>query len=172
MHSSRILPDVFAGFNPGQKLNVLDVGIGSPSTLEFLEPYSAKVFFLDLRPADGETHAEKLSPYADNLFDVCLFWDLLQYLEPDKLASLSDALTPYIYSDTRGYCVWDVGAATRHQRSAYKLLADDRLELAETSPAEMREWSYCDFSENFDTFHIAQDCLSADGHLELLLQAD
>jgi hypothetical protein len=172
VHSSRILPDVFAGIDPGQKLNVLDVGIGSPSTLEFLEPYSAKVFFLDLHPRDGETDAEKLAPYADTLFDVCLFWDLLQYLDADRLTSLSDALTPHIYSDTRGYCIWDVGAATRQQRSTYKLLAQDQLALAESSPADMREWSYCDFSEDFDTFHIARDCLSADGHLELLLQVD
>jgi len=151
---------------------VLDVGIGNPSTLDFLQPYSAKVFFLDLSVGDAESAAQKLSPYADNLFDVCLFWDLLQYLDPDRLVELNEALTPYIYSRTKGYCIWDLNAAINQQRSGYKLVGQDELALVGAPYLEMRAWSYVDFAARFDSFRIAQDCLSPDGHLELLLEVD
>lgn len=166
--SSRLLPKVCAELATREAPCVLDIGMGVPSTLEFLSQYRARVFFLDL--ANGDTSYEQnLGDYSGALFDVCLFWDFLQSLEPEKLSALSDALTPYVYSGTIGYSICNVSPQRLSHRCSYRIRSEDELELVPSQHKRFREWSQKEFADHFDSFRIEQDVLSHDGHLELLL---
>ena len=169
---SELFPKVFAGFDHDERMHVLDVGNGNASTLEFLQPFGGRVFFLDLDNAEDGDYVEQLATYEESLFDVCLFWDLLHCLDRERLAALNDALRPYVYSQTKGYSVCDLSAAATRGRSAYKILDTDELEVVSSSPKPLRDWSYCEFVRTFDSFRVEEDCLNEHGHLELLLHAE
>ena len=156
-------------------MHVLDIGVGVPSTLDFLAQFGGRVFFLDLLNLENESYKQRLADYSGALFDVCLFWDLLHCLTPTQLSELSDAIRPYIYSDTIGHSicnVCDLSESAGKQSWDYRICGSNRLDMVPSKHKAYRTWSQQEFRETFDSFTIKQDQLTRDGCLELLLKAD
>jgi hypothetical protein len=175
---SNLLPWVFEGFDEDESLQVLDVGVGCPSTVEFFAGFPSRVFFLDLveevrdhncRDADSAERlfAQALEPYAGTLFDVCLFWELLHVLEAPLLAGLSNALRPYVYSRTKGYAVCELRA---DEPRIFRLLDRQTLRVL-PGVTPIAECSLTQLAQQFNCFSLFNDCVSGD-RLELLLLAD
>ena len=185
--TSHLLPKLFHGYEGSEvPIAVLDVGIGTPSTLEFFGQFRCRVYFLDLFEVElgehldddayqahaFETFSRVLGDYQGTLFDVCLFWDLLTRLDAPALRGLSDALRPYLFSESRGYAVSDLFPDKRRGNFTYRIRGDDQLEVLPGQASPLAYWSQTEFSEQFDCFNILQDNLSAEGRLEFLMEAD
>lgn len=151
---------------------MLDIGVGVPSTLEFLNQFGCRVFFLDLLNLDDESYKHRLGDYSGSLFDVCLFWDLLHCLEPDQLHELNEALRPYLYSETVGYSICNVCNVVDAGSWEYRIADMNHLEVIASQAKHYRDWSQTEFSTVFDCFSIKEDRLTREGSLEMLLQAD
>lgn len=183
--ASHLVSKLFGTFDGREGIAVLDAGTGTRSTLDFLNQYRCRVVFLDLFEFEKEpladaaaaedaafnTFARMLAEYKDTLFDVCLFWDLLHRLDAPALRGLSNALRPYLYSESRGYGVCQL-LATDQQRYTYRIANIGQLSVLPTQAPPVLGWSQTEFAQHFDCFKIVDDALSDTGRHEILLEAD
>lgn len=114
---SNLFATVFERLQVSTRLNVLDMGFASPSTVQFFNQFKCKLHFVDLyaeefiaNPQEEATHDElrmqfkaALNLQPDLTIDICLFWDFFNYLDGPALKALIAALEPHIGPDTRGY---------------------------------------------------------------------
>ena len=154
---------------------MLDVGVGVPDTLEFLNQFRCKVYFLDLAEvlddeAETDSYEKALSAYSGVLFDVCLFWDLLHRLNADQLAALSTALAPHIFSATKIHSICTLSDADGMWD--YRIRGIDQLEKVSGKPRSYQPWSHTDFAEQFSCARTIADRQSQDGCLEMLLETE
>ncbi|NKB96903.1 MAG: hypothetical protein GKR90_00165 [Pseudomonadales bacterium] len=175
--TTELLPRVFSAHNRNTEIHVLDVGIGITDTTEFLQnhreqDHRCKVYFLDLAPAlkanSSITIGEVFAEYTGELFDVCLFWDLLHRLDHEQLNELSDALEPYVYSGTRAHAL--VNLSNPSER--YRIRAEDQLEVDLSTPHDYRTNSLTALRQHFSCLQTLDDRFRCDGRLELLLGTD
>ncbi len=184
---SELLPPLFLGFNHEQTpAAILDVGAGGPHTLDAFAYYRSKVHFLDLFSLDipnpssqkaqqqqaYQVFSRALEPYQGTLFDICLFWELLPQLAPGVLRGFSDALRPFLYSESKGYCVGQLFPNSQGLRPRYRIQDAQTLAILPEVPATPQTWSFTQLNDKFDCFRTVADRLSTDGRLELLMEAD
>ena len=185
--TSDLLPSLFDGFEENEEpISILDVGAGTRSTLDFFAQFRCRVHFLDLFAIQAElqatdsvteevayqTFSDALSEYSETLFDVCLFWDFLNRLDAPLRRGLSNALRPYLYSQSKGYGVCDLYAGKWKKNSVYRLRDNTQLHVVPGRTMPVVHWSQSELSDQFDCFRIVQDSLSTKGRLEFLMEAD
>ncbi len=181
--ASRLLPEVFGGFEPGDPITVLDLGAGNTSTLEFLSQYRAKIYFADLldNPAirnppeatDTATLAgfiqRQLGLAQDTQIDVCLFWDYLHYIDLAMVEALSLVLQTKLSSRCVGYGFGALHGKRPSDANSYGIADIDTLAARPLS----REPTYFAHSqqrlnERFGVLKITRGTLLREGRLELL----
>ena len=123
--ASKLLQALFEGLEPEQRLTVLHLGPAVAETVAFFSAYRCKLFFVDLfDQPDGIDNRDPAPPPEQQLaglldipattsFDLCLFWDQLNYLEPGSLAALGRMIEPHLHTGTRahGFAVHNARAA-------------------------------------------------------------
>ena len=185
--SSQLLPQLFLGYDQDTApAAILDVGTGGSHTLEAFAFYRSKVYFLDLFaqsiPQQGSNKrqqayahrafTEALSDCRGVVFDLCLFWELLQELTEPALRGLSSALQPFLGPSSRGYAVGQIFADAQGQGWRYRI--EDAQQLARwpldaaSQPKFADGWSQFEFAGQFDCLQVTADRLGPDGRLELL----
>ncbi len=184
---SDLLPALFLGYNDERTpAAILDVGAGGPHTIEAFAYYRSKVHFLDLFSLDipnpssqkaqqqqaYQVFSRALKPYQGTLFDICLFWELLPQLAPGVLRGFSDALRPYLFSESKGYAVGQLFPNELGQRPRYRIQDAQTLAIPPEASQSQQVWSLTELSEKFDCFRPVADRLSPDGRLEILMEAD
>jgi len=184
--ASRLLPMLFEGIEPQERIIVLDVGCGMQSTVDFFAHYNARIHFVDLFSssmlvappeeidADGayRIFADYLNLAAEVTFDICLFWDVLHRVDLPVLQGLSRALHPHLRRGTRGYAFGTLHANTFDHRR-YGISDIDHL-AASAAAVQGRFFAHTQkqISEQFGCFAIERATLLRTGRLELLLGAD
>ena len=183
--ASRLLPEVFAGFDELDQITVLDLGPGNTDTVNFLAHYRAKVFFTDLLNPTllAELHAQtdiakvdglirhQLNIPADTSIDICLLWDGLHYLELPVMEALSRIVQPLLHEDSRGY-----GFGTLHGRvppdSNYYGIASTNSLVArpDTQTPKYLPHSQKCLTDHFNALQISRATLLREGRLELLFE--
>jgi hypothetical protein len=180
------LPEVFAGFEEGESITVLDLGPGSASTLTYLSRFRAKVIFADLidnpelrnppEDADMATLADLIS---DQLsvppglhIDVCLMWDYLHYLDVHVIEALSSVLQPLIRPTTRGYGFGALHSRDPMQGNRYGISGPEELTSTPLTDEEpytphSQQW----LGEHMLALRISRGTLLMEGRLELLFEA-
>ena len=164
---------------------MLDAGPARQDTVDFLSRYRCRLHVLDLfselpieveeegSAALHERFEQMLSFPEGTIFDVCLFWDLFNYLDRDSVLAFVAALRPYLRKGTmahgfalhnlnapreeRFYAIRDVDAITSRPR---------RTPLPGYAPhpqAKLKNMLYC--------FQFERSVLQTDGRLEILLRA-
>ena len=184
---SRLLPELFAGYEEGDPLTVLDLGTGSASTVAFLSRFRAKIFFADLLEhpmslaAGSEPNslglqqaiARQLALPDDIQIDVCLLWDYLHYIELPTLEALSTVLSPRLHRSSRGY---GFGALHGHKPldSNRYGIADRNHLIAQPEPNEPKYHAHSQqrLNEHFPAMRIRRGTLLREGRLELLFSVD
>jgi|SRR5210317_934400 hypothetical protein len=115
--SSQLLPFLFEHVDEDRRLTVLHLGPALPETIEFFSRYRSKLYFCDLfaelpltlEEGDEVPLREQLTALLDlppgMRFDLCLIWDLLNFLDAQWLAGLQDILRSHLHpaSMTHGF---------------------------------------------------------------------
>ncbi len=117
--SSQLLPTLFANVDEDRRLTVLHLGPALPETVTFFSGYRSKLFFADplseLPPAacsDGgsEEGIDRQRQMAAALelpeglrFDLCLFWDLFNFLDDTSVTALQDVIRPHLHPSSLGH---------------------------------------------------------------------
>ena len=182
---SKILPGLVAGLDEDSRLSVLHVGPACSDTLDFFAGFRSRLYITDAftelplkSPEDAELSyfdqwREILQLPESAQYDLCLFWDLFNFLSPDALAAFSQVLAPHLHRETRGHafsvhnprhslqnCLYGI-------RDANTLSARPRQHVPEGyAPLSQRQ-----LSEALGCFTIERSVLLADSRLELSLRA-
>jgi hypothetical protein len=108
--SSKLFSSLFQNIDTEQRLTVLHIGPALPETVEFFSAYRCKLYFIDLfgelpivDNEDGEPRltqifAELMQLPAGVQFDICLFWDLFNFLDSAAIAAFVEVLRPHLHS--------------------------------------------------------------------------
>jgi len=185
--SSRLLPSLFGGLNP-RRLRVFDAGPANPESIRFLGQVPSRIHVLDLyserlvrEQQSGLSEQEMKLEFQEilgfkvgTLIDVCLFWDVLNYLSRPALRAFSAALKPYVHPGTRahGFSVLNIETPLRNQQ--YGILDEssisvrpgrrEQLDYYPHSHEELNQCLYC--------FQVGRGWLLPDGRPEILLNAN
>jgi len=129
---TRLVPDLLEQLAGHSRLMVFDVGFGVHETIEFFSNRCCRLHFSALHEnllvppvirskaafgqlADpGEHDAALYQAWLERFqtamqfepgtrFDLCLFWDFLNYLDDQALKAFADALAPYTSPQTLGH---------------------------------------------------------------------
>ena len=109
--SSQLLPALFEHVDEDRRLTVLHLGPALPETVTFFSRYRSKLYFADTvselsslpEDEDVDLHSE-ISAALDLpeglRFDLCLFWDLFNFLDDTAVGALQDVLRPHLHPAT------------------------------------------------------------------------
>jgi hypothetical protein len=183
---SQLLSSLFAPFDLDRRLTVLHIGPALPETVEFFSRFRCKLFFVDLfselpLEADEETGLPLEQQIADLLalppetrFDICLFWDVFNFLDSRAVSALMGALRPHLHSESlaHGFAVYNLkspqGGKFYGIRECNALNVRNRPSMlpgyAPHPQSKLKTLLNC--------FNFHRSVLLADGRLELLLRAN
>lgn len=182
---SSLLPSLFEQVDESASLTVLHIGNALPETVEFFSRYRCKLHFVDLFgelpivPAEesgkspGQLFAELLHFPPGTRFDLCLFWDLFNFLDRAAIRGFLATLRPHLHAESAGH-----GFAVHNPRLAqggelYGITAADSLKVRRR-PAALPGYSPRNRGQLetlLDCFRITRSVLLPDGRLEMVLRA-
>lgn len=180
---SQLLSSVLQPLDPEERVTILDLGAALPETLAFYSEFRVKLYFADLfvdlpltvaeeGPGYREQFAALLQLPADVRFDVCLFWDLFNFLDDAAIRALLAVLRPHLHPGTR---VHAFGARNRKVRAGgerYGICARDSLSVRYRTRAlsGYRPLPQSTLQDLMADFQFERSVLLADGRLELLMR--
>jgi len=127
-----LFPSLFKRIDPDRRLSILEIGQALPETIEFFSQYKCRLQFAGmytdpvLEMQKGEfTEAELVDHIKQSFafpkktrFDVCLFWDFLNYLDDKTLRAFNTAIKPHLHKSTRAHA-FTVRTPLTHTRKPY-----------------------------------------------------
>lgn len=181
--TSRLLPEVFAGFQAGERITVLDLGPGSAQTTSFLSNYRARIYYADLGGSDSLTYpvdelnddaidalvASHLGIPSGEQIDICLLWDYLHGLQLPILRGLSRCLTHHLHPRSTGYGFGALHNDTPQDLHRYGIQQLDSL-IGQPSEPMKQYFGYTQqrLAEYFGCLKITRGTLLKEGRLELM----
>lgn len=183
--SARLFPDLFRKVDPTERLTVLEIGRAQPETVDFFSQFKCRLRFADIYSASslleeqaGRPEAELSAPFRKALdipkgekFDLCLLWDILQYLTGPAIRALCGALEPHMHQHTRAHALGVHSVLTKCERAEYAIAALDefRLKEARLPGLEYRPHPQAELAEMLTVFKVDRAILLGDGTVEMLL---
>jgi len=184
--STKLLPALFERFEEDERVTVLNVGPALPETVNFFSGFRCRLHFVDIFAElpivadEGDdsdlvrSFREVLQIPPDTRFDVCLFWDLFNFLDREGVRALLATLRPHLAQSglAHGFSVHNPRS---HPYSSYlygirdlhTLTLRDRAErLPGYAPHSQRR-----LTEMLDCYTLERSVLLPDSRLELLLGA-
>jgi len=184
--ATRLIPELFAGYEEGDPVTVLDLGPGNASTINFLSRFRAKIIFADLlahpslqhpdedmSPAEiAEVIHQQLAVPTGMQIDICLMWDYLHYIDIATIEALSGVLQPLFHKSPRGYGFGTLHGKKPDDANQYGIAGPEEL-CARPNPdePEYRAHSQQRVGDHFLALRISRGTLLRAGRLELLFEA-
>ena len=183
--SSKLLPSLFAQTEKDQCTTVFHAGTALPETVDFFSHYRCKLHFVDifseLPCVASEDEREPWPGFKEILhfpvgttFDICLFWDLFNFLDSAAITAFLRQLQPYLHSGSlaHGFSVHNLKTPQNNQ--LYGIRDVDTLNLRHRTA---RLPGYAPHSQNqlkrlLNCFRVERSVLLPDSRLELLLRAN
>ena len=154
--------------------------------MEFFSRFRCKLYFIDLfdelttlaasaedTPPPLQLFSDSLQIPADTRFDLCLFWDLFNFLDSEAITALQEALSPHLHSDSLGH-----GFAVHNRRTEQsgKLYGIRDFDQLSTRPRPAALPGYNPYNQGqlermLDCFQVTRSVLLPDSRLEFLLRA-
>ncbi|RLA49248.1 MAG: hypothetical protein DRR04_08620 [Gammaproteobacteria bacterium] len=182
---SKLLPSLFEHIDEDQRLTVFHVGLALPETVDFFSRYRCKLHFVDLfaelpivsneenNPSLGQQFGDLLRFSPGTRFDICLFWDLFNFLDSDAITAFLKELRPYLHTGclAHGFSVHNLKSTQSDQ--LYGIREIDTLRLR-ARPAALP--AYAPHNQGrlktlLSGFTFERSVLLPDSRLELLLRA-
>lgn len=180
---TNLMPMLFERLRVDKQLIVLDMGPASGATVKFFNQFRCRLSFVDfggeeLLSQQEAEHDEMLSCFRSALnlkpgtkVDLCLFWDLFNYLDQTALRAFLEALEPYVDRNTRGHCL---GVLTSRSSLPFYQYGIGSLTSLTQADRHGQQWpvhphSLRDLSSLLGYFEIRKSRLMQDGRAEYLL---
>ena len=183
--ASKLLPYLFEHIDEEQTVTVFHVGPALPETVDFFSNYRCKLHFIDLFSelpiVAGEDELPTLVQQFEDLlqfpahtrFDICLFWDLFNFLDTAAINAFLTVLHPHLKESSMAHAFSVHNLRTPQGSHLYGINQRDTLSFrnrraalpgyAPHSQGELKELLHC--------FRLERSVLLPDSRLELLLQA-
>ena len=184
---SLLFPPLLKMFDPVRRISVLEIGSALPETIKFLSQFKCRINFaaMYLDPVlqaqtDDFTEAELVAQMRRSFdfpkgtrFDLCLFWDFLNYLDDKKVQAFSSAIAPYLHKTTRAHAftVRTLDTTFPNQQYGIKQAHMFTIRSRETRQAPNFPHTQATLVNLLPSFDIDQGMLLPDGRLEVLLTA-
>ncbi|GAB3270750.1 hypothetical protein [Parahaliea aestuarii] len=182
---SRLLPALFEHVDDDWPLTVLHIGPALPETVNFFSDYRCKLHFADLyeelplrRGAEGEPSLEQrferaLALPGGALFDLCFFWDVLNFLNRDAIGALMAMLRPHLHPDSLGHCFAPHNARTAASSQYYGIADSGNLTVRQrvSIPPDYQPHPQGELGSLLPCFRVERSVLLPDRRTELLLKA-
>jgi len=182
---SNLLPAVFKRLDLENRIVVLDMGHAASSTVSFFNHFKCRLSFVDIYseqfivcPDSDSSHEELVAQMAKSLnldtnikVDICLFWDLFNYLNDAMIKALMEALEPHINHSTSGYVIGTRDSRNQLPFCRYGIV--DKSSLTENKGSGTQGAIYPrsqrDLNKLIDYFEIDSGRLLSEGRAEYLL---
>lgn len=166
-----------------QAVTVLHIGAALPETVDFFADYRCKLYFVDVfsglpinttddtAPDAALQFRQLLDLPAHSQVDICLFWDLFNYLDSAALKDFLAALRPHLKDTTLAHAFSVHNRKVTPQTYLYGIHQMDTLSLrSRRTPATgYAPHSQRELTELLDCFRLERSVLLPDSRLELLL---
>lgn len=188
---SKLLPSLFKNIDERiknidetERLTVLHIGPAQQSTLDFFSAYRCQLHVRDLfselpikesedGPPISEQFTQSLQLPPQTQFDLCLFWDIFNFLDTAACTAFLQLLRPHLHGGTRGHAFAVHNLRSKRAHNVYGIENLDSLSIksraaalpgyAPHSQRELKELLYC--------FDMERSVLLPDSRLELLLRS-
>jgi len=184
---SLLFPSLVKKINPDLRLSVLEIGPALPETIEFFSQYKCRLHFAAmytdpvLQKQSGEyTEAELAEQISQSLgfpegtrFDLCLFWDFLNYLDDKALRAFNTAIRPYLHKSTRAHAFTVRTLNTSFSNQQYGIEQAHMFSIRPRMGKQARTSPHTQaiLVNLLSSFDIDQGMLLPDGRLEVLMTA-
>jgi hypothetical protein len=183
--SAKLFPDLFRDIDPDKRLRVLEIGRAQPETVRFFSDYKCRLRFADLysdvklfEGQAGATEAELAKNFRKTLaipkgekFDLCLLWDVMQYLSGRAIRALCGALEPHLHEGTRAHGFGVHSILTPCERAEYAIgnLGEFVMRKGSLPDLQYLPHPQAELSELLTVFKIERAILMGDGTVEMFL---
>ena len=142
---SRLLPQIFREVDPRRRLTVLDVGPAGAGSVRFFGSFRCHIVFADLLDDLGEGEAgmgaaaRLFEDLGDVRYDICLFWDFLNYLSATDLREFGRGLRKHLHSGSRAHAFAAFTTVSELTGLRFELRDESRIRiLSERGPTPHR----------------------------------
>lgn len=182
-----LFPSLVKKISPDKRLSVLEIGPALPETIEFFSQYKCRLHFaamysdpvLQVQSSEctEEELAEKISRSLDfpkgTRFDLCLFWDFLNYLDDKALRAFNIAIKPFLHKSTRAHAFTVRTLNTSFSNQQYGIAQAHMFSIRPREGKQARTTPHTQaiLVNLLSCFDIDQGMLLPDGRLEVLMTA-
>lgn len=184
IQTSKLLPALFDHIDEERRLTVFHVGPALSDTVDFFANYRCRLHFIDLfselpivatedTPTLHHQFEELLSIPAGTEFDICLFWDLFNFLDRKTTEAFLSVLRPHLTPDSLAHAFSVHNTSSPQCNHLYSISQLDTIRLGKRATAVpgYAPQSQSQLQETLDCFRFERSVLLPDSRLELLMQA-
>lgn len=184
---SLLFPTLVNRIKPDRRYSILEIGPALPETIEFFSQFKCRLHFAamytdpllqmqlgDHTEAELVEHISKSFGFAkDTRFDLCLFWDFLNYLDDKALRAFNTAIRPFLHKSTRGHAFTVRTLNTSFPNQQYGISEAHMFNIRPRGGKQMRTTPHTQaiLVNLLSSFDIDQGMLLPDGRLEVLMTA-
>lgn len=176
---------MFQKIEDDARIHVLHIGSALPETIDFFSQFRCKLYFVDLfdelpiaasednEPNLEQTFTQLLNLDADVQLDICLFWDLFNFLGSDAISAFMTALKPHLHPATLAHAFAVHKLRSVQGKQLYGIADTDKINIRTRSvflPSYAPQ-PQARLKELLNGFNFDRSVLLPDGRLELLLRA-
>ena len=183
--SSKLLSSLFEKIDEEQRLTVLHIGPALPETVDFFSNFRCKLYFVDLfselpiveleddGPTLDQTFRDLLQLQQDVKFDICLFWDLFNFLDSAAIAAFLGVLRPHLHpgSVAHGFAVHNLRSPQGDQLYGIKQFDSLTIRSRATVLPGYAPHAQGKLKTMLNCFSFDRSVLLPDSRLELLFSA-
>ena len=187
MQQTLLFPSLLKQIDPQRRISVLEIGPALPGTLRFFSQYKCRMHFAgmytdpvlhiqlgDVTEADLTQHFEdSLGLMKDSRFDLCLFWDFLNYLDDNALRAFNTVIQRHLHKTSRAHAFTVRTLDTSFPNQEYGIDQAHMFSIRPRSGQRGRTFPHTQTTllNLLSCFDIDQGMLLPDGRLEVLLTA-
>ena len=182
--ASNLLPLLFRQHDEDRPLSVFHVGAALPETVDFFANYRCQLHFIDIfselpledaedKPSVAQQFESLMQFPEDTRFDICLFWDIFNYLDRDAIFTFLRQLKPHLHGYTQGHLFAAHSLDKPQNDYLYGINKIDELSLRHRPsllPA-YQPHNQSRLKELLHGFNVERNVLLPDSRLELQLRA-
>jgi hypothetical protein len=184
---SLLFPTLVKRLATDQRLSILEIGPALPETVDFFSQFKCRLHFAgmysdpilqmqkgDSTEAELADHIQQSMGFSkDTRFDLCLFWDFLNYLDDKALRAFNTAIKPYLHKTTRAHSFTVRTLDTSFPNQQYGIAEKHMFSIRPRTGTRARTTPHTQaiLVNLLSSFDIDQGMLLPDGRLEVLMTA-